>query len=89
MYYAEHCPYGVNTISDCNQCLRFETKRERDEFVHRGNKLAAHDEYMELTLAEAKAFRYDMKGFDPDHVFKFGAYKTCNGKFIECVGKKS
>lgn len=32
-YYAEECPYGIRTLSDCDSCFVFESKTERDNFV--------------------------------------------------------
>lgn len=33
MYYAEYCPYGANTISDCDILHVFADKKSRDDFV--------------------------------------------------------
>lgn len=32
-YYAEECPYGIRTLSDCDSCFVFESQMERDNFV--------------------------------------------------------
>lgn len=34
-YYAEYCPYGAGTISDCNDLRAFVFKQERDNYVDR------------------------------------------------------
>ena len=49
MFYAEYCPYGLRTISDCDKVMQFVTRAERDEMVQRIN--AAHWDSVEGVCA--------------------------------------
>lgn len=61
--YAEHCPYGLRSISGGDRVIRFATAAERDAWVDRAN---AGSDVVEgvaaaITLAEARK-TYRMTG---------------------------
>lgn len=64
-YYAEYCPYGVNTLSGSDELHRYDTKRQRDEAVASGNDGAgyAHEMKWEAVTLRDVAHRYRLADF--------------------------
>lgn len=82
MYYAEFCPYGINTISDDDTLMAFYTRDERDEMVVRINN--AHSEMTEgcavaVTVREV-AHRYNFNDFRNGNASEVSQLLTCEGK---------
>ena len=64
MYYAEYRPNNDSVWFDDPPALfRFDTKRERDEWVSENNRLIVKDEWFPISSKDA-ATRYDLSGFD-------------------------
>lgn len=76
MFYAEFLPWGINSISDGDTLMRFETKRERDEMVERLNHTT-----QAVTTREI-AHRYNLKDFYGDRCREAYALKTCDNKCV-------
>lgn len=92
MFYAEFHPYGINTISDGDTLMAFDTREERDEMVERIND--AHSERMDgcaiaVTTREV-AHRYNFNDFRNDNASEVYYLRTCKGKcFFEINHKTS
>lgn len=92
MFYAEFCPYGIQTISDGDTLMAFETREERDEMVERIND--AHSESAEgcavaVTTREV-ANRYNLNDFKTDNAREVSFPRTCKGRcFFEIYQKPS
>ena len=92
MFYAEFSPYGINTISDGDTLMAFETREERDEMVERIND--AHSERTEgcaiaVTTREV-AHRYNFNDFRNDNASEVSQLRTCKGRcFLEIHHKPS
>ena len=90
MFYAEFCYYGLNTISEGDTLMRFETRKERDEMVERLNE--CNYETIEgvcapITRKEA-AKSYRMQDFDNGMMEEVHALRTCAGRNLFEVGRK-
>lgn len=84
MFYAEFHPYGINTISDGDTLMAFETREERDEMVERIND--AHSERMEgcaiaVTTSEV-AHRYNFNDFRNGNANEVPYLRTCKDKCL-------
>lgn len=92
MFYAEYCPYGTDTISDCNALLRFATKAERDDAVERINDGSDNDLAIAVTTRSI-AHCYNVNDFsNPDIAYRFDLCEidtTCSGNEIYAIPYKS
>lgn len=92
MFYAEFHPYGIDTISDGDTLMAFDTRDERDEMVKRIND--AHSEMLEgcaiaVTTREV-AHRYNLNDFRSDNASEVNYPRTCHGRcFFEIHHKPS
>lgn len=67
-YYAEWCPYGVDTISYDDQLCQFRTRDDRDDFVAMCNRSAdyyGHDFAAPVTLRQV-AHKYPFRSIWAD-----------------------
>lgn len=91
-YYAEHCPYGVDTISDYDSLLIFVTREERDEMVGRLNKI--NEDILAgvcsaITRKDAaKHYRVQDIGTEYEKEISGHVLKTCAGRNVFEVGSK-
>lgn len=90
MFYAEFCYYGLNTISEGDTLMRFETRKERDEMVERLNE--CNYETIEgvcapITRKEA-AKTYRVQDFANGYCEEVHALRTCAGRNFFEVGRK-
>lgn len=87
MFYAEFCPSGTKTISDCDTLMGFDTREERDEIVDRINAVvdieASDDRAQAVTVREV-SHRYDIRKFRDDpwwiYCHEVNGLRTCKGK---------
>ena len=92
MFYAEFCPYGIQTVSCGDTLMAFETREERDEMVERIND--ALSEIIEgcavaVTTREV-AHRYNFNDFKNGNAREVVHLRTCKGKcFLEIYHKQS
>lgn len=90
MFYAEFNAYGLNTISEGDTVMRFETIAERDEMVERLNSIRAdifEGVCASITRKEA-AKSYRMQDFDNGMMEEVHALRTCAGRNFFEVGRK-
>lgn len=91
MFYAEFYPYGINTISDGDTLMAFDTREERNEMVARIND--ADSESIEgcalpVTTREV-AHKYNFNDFKNGNASE-APLRTCKGKcFFEIHYKQS
>lgn len=92
MFYAEFCPYGINTVSDGDTIMAFDTREERNEMVERIND--AHSEMVEgcavaVTTREV-TYAYNFNDFKNGKAIEVPYLRTCKGKrFFEIRHKPS
>ncbi len=91
-WYAEHCPYGLNTVSEGNTLMVFGTAEERDEMVERLNGLDANLHIVEgvaraITRKEA-AETYRTQDLGTEHEREVPQLRTCHDRRVFEVGSK-
>ena len=85
-YYAEHCPYGIRTISDRDTLMQFQSEEERDEMVQRIND---SNDYGKITCRAVTtrevSHAYNIMDFnDGDKCCEVNYVRTCrNRPFFE------
>ena len=92
MFYAEFCPYGLNTLSEGDRVMQFVTRAERDEMVERIN--ATYWDSVEgvcapITRKEA-AKSYRVQDFNPQNRRCKEVYglRTCANRILFEVTRK-
>ncbi len=91
-WYAEHCPYGLNTVSEGNTLMVFDTAEERDEMVEKLNGLDANLHIVEgvaraITRKEA-AETYRTQDLGTEYEREVPELRTCHGRCFSEVGSK-
>lgn len=91
-YYAEHCPYGVSTISDGDTLMIFETREERDEMVERLNNADKYGrEVARAILRKDAASLYRLQDINTEREIGWTSpilLKTCAGRCVSEVGRR-
>lgn len=90
-YYAEYCPYGLNSLSSDDRLMVFETAEERDEMVERLNSI--HYERIEgvahcVTRKEA-AKRYRVQDLCTWYEREVYGLRTCANRCFFEIGSKA
>lgn len=89
MFYAEFCPYGINTISDGDTLMAFDTREERDEMVDRMNDAPSEmteDCAVAVTTREV-AHKYNFNDFRNGNA-SVVPLRTCKGKCFREIHHK-
>ncbi len=91
-WYAEHCPYGLNTVSEGNTLMVFDTAEERDEMVKElneadGNLLIVEGVARAITRKEA-AETYRTQDLFTWYEQEVPHLRTCHGRCFFQVGSK-
>lgn len=88
MFYAEFSPYGTNTLSQGMELARFETRRERDEWVSRMNSFGDIDRWQAVTTREV-SHRFDIRKFDHDpfndYCHEYNGLRTCDNRPVNYI----
>lgn len=86
-YYAEYCPYGIDTLSHGDTLMQFDTREERDEMVERLS-FGYPCECKAVTVREV-AHRYNFADFkDGDRCREVGDARTCKGRIFFEIGHR-
>lgn len=91
-YYAEFCPYGLNSISDGDRLMVFDSAEERDEMVERLNKCDGNRHIVEgvacaITRKEASRI-YRLQDFGTEYEREVYGLRTCENRCFFEVGSK-
>lgn len=91
-WYAEHCPYGLNTISDGDTLMVFDTPEERDWMVDELNGDVRNQHIIEgvaraITRKEA-AKTYRTQDLGTEYERKVPDLRTCQFRRCSEVGSK-
>lgn len=93
MFYAEFCPYGINTISCGDTLMAFETREERDEMVGRinlANELNNPEGCAQAVTTREARHRYNLNDLRYANAREVPYTRTCRGRcFFEIRHKPS
>ena len=92
MFYAEFCPYGINSISNGDTLMAFDTRKERNEMVNRINEANSWniDGCAVAVTTREVSHRYNLNDFSNGNASEVPHLRTCNGKrFFEIRHKPS
>lgn len=91
-YYAEFCPYGLNSISDGDRLMVFDSAEERNEMVERLNKCDRNWHIVEgvaCAISREEASRtYRVQDFGTEYEREVYGLRTCENRCFFEVGSK-